>query len=244
MTEPSRAAGAQFDDHVQSYCEDVDASISFIGKDTDYFARRKADELIDVVEAQLGPAQGLSVLDVGCGVGATDHHLTGRVGELHGVDVASGAVAAAREANPAATYRVYDGTALPYDDGAFDVAFTACVLHHIDPHRRAAFSVELGRVVRPGGLVVVFEHNPFNPLTRLAVSRCAFDDGVVLLSRREVSALLDRAGLRVQVQRYVLFVPLDGPRARRVDRALARVPLGGQHCVVGQKSAGQAPHSP
>ena len=48
-----------------------------------------------------------------------------------------------------------------------------------------AFVAELARVVRPGGLVVVFEHNPLNPLTRLVVSRVTFDDGVRLLRSGE-----------------------------------------------------------
>ena len=37
------------------------------------------------------------------------------------------------------------------------------------------------RVVRPGGLLCIIEHNPFNPLTRLAVVRCEFDRDAVLL---------------------------------------------------------------
>ena len=45
----------------------------------------------------------------------------------------------------------------------------------------AGFVADMVRVTRPGGLVCVIEHNPLNPLTRLAVNRCPFDADAVLL---------------------------------------------------------------
>jgi SAM-dependent methyltransferase len=119
-------------------------------------------------------------------------------------------------------------TDLPYDSGSFDVAFAVCVLHHVDPAARRQFTAELARVTRPGGLTVVFEHNPFNPLTRLAVARCEFDEGVELLRRRELQRLLAPA-LREVESRYLLFVPW---RAERLERALGGVPLGAQYYVA------------
>lgn len=144
------------------------------------------------------------------------------------------AVAVAADTNPAATYQAYDGTRLPFDDDSFDLAFAICVLHHVEPVDRAAFVAEAARVVRPGGLVAVFEHNPWNPLTRVAVDRCEFDEGVTLLPRREVARLLADAGLTVEQRRYLLFLPVDAGWAHRADRALAWLPLGGQHQVVAQ----------
>ena len=51
------------------------------------------------------------------------------------------------------------------------------------------------RVVRPGGLVCVIEHNPLNPLTRsLAVSRCEFDSDAVLLGASTTRKLMAAGG--------------------------------------------------
>ncbi|MEO6628696.1 MAG: class I SAM-dependent methyltransferase [Aquihabitans sp.] len=226
---------ADFSDHVDSYRDEVGASVSFSGKDVDYFAKRKASQLLDVVTRHLGDPTDLSALDIGCGVGVTDAHLVGMFGELSGIDLAADAVKVAALRNPKVSYCSYDGTTLPYDDASFDVAFTICVLHHVDQHDRGAFSAEMARVVRPGGLMVIFEHNPYNPLTRVAVSRCEFDQGVELLNRREATDLLMGAGLELVERRYMLFVPIDGSLATRVDHALRRVPLGAQHYVVGQR---------
>jgi len=148
------------------------------------------------------------------------------------VDLAADAVAVARSTNPHVHYQSYDGKTLPYDDGAFDLAFAICVLHHVDPTHRREFVAEAVRVVRPGGLLAIFEHNPFNPLTRVAVSRCEFDEGVALLGRREVRTLLEGAGLSVELARYLLFVPWDRSWVDPAEAALGWLPLGGQHHVV------------
>jgi SAM-dependent methyltransferase len=136
----------------------------------------------------------------------------------------------ARETNPQATYRVYDGRRLPYDDGRFDVSFAVCVLHHVGPPDRLGLVAEAARVTRPGGLVLVFEHNPLNPLTRRVVRDCAFDEGAELLGRRELERLYRGAGLEVLGVEYLLFFPW---RADTLERALRRLPFGAQYVVAG-----------
>jgi hypothetical protein len=87
-------------------------------------------------------------------------------------------------------------------------------------------------VTKPAGLAVVFEQNPYNPLTRLAVARCAFDEGVVLATRRRIRRLLEGAGGAIVASRYVLFFPIDRDVARSVEARLGWLPLGAQHYVA------------
>jgi SAM-dependent methyltransferase len=141
-------------------------------------------------------------------------------------------IATARERNPDVLYHVGDGSRLPFEDGEYDLTFTSCVLHHVPPAERGAFVRELGRVTRPGGLVVVFEHNPLNPLTRLAVRRCEFDEDALLLGRGETRQRLTQAGLRAAEERYILFFPWRGRLLERAEQALAPVPLGAQYYVA------------
>jgi SAM-dependent methyltransferase len=225
---------ADFDAYADSYREAVGHSIAFSGQEVDYFARRKADHLLDLSRRLLGDPSTLSVVDVGCGVGTTDEHLAGAFGQLHGVDLAPEAVERAAARNPTVRYRTYDGDTLPFGDAELDLAFAICVLHHVSPEARPSFAAELRRVVRPGGLVVVFEHNPFNPLTRLAVSRCEFDHGVVLLTRRRVASLLRTAGVEPVEQRFIVFFTSDRPRLRALEHKLRGIPLGAQHYVAGR----------
>ncbi len=134
-------------------------------------------------------------------------------------------------------YRSFDGVTLPFDAGAYDITFAVCVLHHVEAGSRAALVGEMARVTRPGGLVALYEHNPFNPLTRLAVSRCDFDKGVVLLRPSETRRLLTDAGAHPVESRYIAFFPWEAPSLRRLEQRLARVPLGGQYVVAGRVRA-------
>ena len=171
---------------------------------------------------------------MGCGVGTTDEYLSGSFRELHGIDVSQAVIDTAARANPSVRYEVYGGETLPYDDRAFDVTFAICVLHHIGPAARRQFVGELGRVTKTKGLVVLFEHNPYNPLTRVAVQKCKFDRGVVLLRASVARRLLVAAGLRVQEQRYIIFFPWRHDGLRKLERHLERFPLGAQYLVAAQ----------
>jgi hypothetical protein len=91
------------------------------------------------------------------------------------------------------------------------------------------------RLARPGGLVVIWEHNPWNPLTRRVVARCSFDRDAALLSLAETRRLLRRAGLSRIESRYGLFFPWRGRGWRRAERLLAQVPLGAQFAALGSK---------
>jgi SAM-dependent methyltransferase len=225
-----------FDRYKDVYPEEVQKSIDFIGQDVDFFAELKAEYLLDIARRTLGKTESLSFLDVGCGVGLTDSHLEGAIDSLHGLDVAEGALERARERNPWAKYEVYDGAVMPFADCRFDLTFAICVLHHVEPAVWRGFANELARVTRPGGLVVVVEHNPHNPLTRLAVSRCAFDEDAVLLPAGRTRDLLTAAGLSVAESRYIVFFPWRGRVLRATERRLGWLPIGAQYAVAGARS--------
>jgi SAM-dependent methyltransferase len=229
---PESRGTASFDEYADGYGDAVQRSIAFSGVEHDLFTRRKARHLLDVVGRLLGPPGDVRALDVGCGVGSTDAYLAGRLGELEGTDVSAEAVRRAEQANPSVRYTTYPGDDLPYEDERFDLAFAICVLHHVPPAERPRFVSELRRVVRPGGLVVVFEHNPLNPLTRLAVARCAFDGDAVLLTSRSARRMLREGGLEPVEQRYVILVPSDRPRVVAAESVLARLPLAAQYYVA------------
>jgi hypothetical protein len=83
-------------------------------------------------------------------------------------------------------------------------------------------------------MVAVFEHNPLNPLTRLVVSRCEFDDDAVLLRPRRVVELMEGAALAPEETAYLAFFPWRGELFRTAERLLHRIPLGAQYLVAGR----------
>ncbi|HYX87636.1 MAG TPA: class I SAM-dependent methyltransferase [Gaiellales bacterium] len=118
------------------------------------WSRLVAREFLD----WLGPAAGLSWLDVGCGGGALSRSVLdlAEPAEVVGVDPSAPFVeyAAATIADPRASFAVGDAQALPYPDGRFDVVASSLVINFIpDP---AGGVAEMARVVRPGGTVAGF----------------------------------------------------------------------------------------
>jgi hypothetical protein len=93
----------------------------------------------------------------------------------------------------------------------------------------------MARVVVPGGLVVIFEHNPWNPITRLIVSRCEFDRDAVLLTCRESTSLLSQAGLERLANRQILYFPWRGRFWKYAESLISWLPLGAQYYAAGCK---------
>lgn len=92
------------------------------------------------------------VLDVGCGSGYIAHHLSGILGaRVTGIDVR-------RSADAPIEYQSFDGASIPFPDGSFDAALLCYVLHHAQD--QPGFVREVRRVLRAGGLAVVYEDIP------------------------------------------------------------------------------------
>jgi ubiquinone/menaquinone biosynthesis C-methylase UbiE len=239
MDPQQKAIAQEFDRYNTSYKEAVNAALSFSGLEVDFFTRVKAGYLLDLLGETFGDSAGLDVLDVGCGVGNYHALVKPKVKSLSGVDVSSACVARAVAAHPDVSYAAYDGERLPYDDETFDAAFTICVMHHVPPPAWPGFVAEMARVLRPGGLALVFEHNPRNPLTMKVVNRCAFDRDAVLLRAEDTVRLFEAAFERVESS-FILTVPAANRLLRAVDRLFSGLPLGAQYYVRARKPAGAA----
>ena len=220
----------EFDRYGATYDDQISRAVRLSGQEHDFFLQVKAEVLAELL-GRPDRDDHLRIVDVGCGNGRLHRFLlkSARSLELTGIDVAAGLVDTARKANPNASYDLYDGRHLPYPDGTFDAAFTVCVLHHVPPPQWPDFVAELRRVVRPGGLVAVFEHNPLNPVTAHIVRTCPIDRDAVLLRPARLDALLRRAGLRGGRHEFILFTPFRAPIFRQLDRLLRWLPLGAQY---------------
>ena len=125
---------------------------------------------------------------------------------------------------------------IPFDDREFDLVTAVCVYHHVPPDTRGSLTTEVARVLKPGGVFCIIEHNPYNPLTRLIVGRTPVDADAILLRPAETRALQQGAGLAVQEQDYFLYLP--EPLYKHlsfVETLFAKLPLGGQYAVFGQR---------
>ena len=174
-----------------------------------------------VVEHYLARRSGLvrtlldagSVLDVGCGTGVLAARLASMGYAVAGVDLSPAMLAKARNRGVSQVYAALS-TALPFEDGAFDLAITVATLHHLEtPERVGRTIAEMARVIRPGGFTILWDHNPLNPYWPLIMRRVPQDSGDErLVPLREVLDDVAEAGLELIFARRVGLVPDFLPR--------------------------------
>lgn len=221
-------------DKFDEYARDYDAlhakSIESSGESTEYFAVYKLDCL-----KRLGARKTDRVLDYGCGIGNLTEQLVGRFDEVHGFDPSKESLAVAQRRAPSA---ILHETSEEIPEGRFDIAILSGVLHHVPPSSRRELLRNVIEKLRPGGRLVVFEHNPLNPLTRKAVRDCPFDDDAILLYPWEARRLVRRAGLSDIALDYIVFFPRPLSLLRPLEPRLRRVSLGAQFMLVGRRESG------
>jgi SAM-dependent methyltransferase len=142
-----------------------------------------------------GLSDGDRVLDVGCGTGSLTFTLPeiANVATVTGIDLTEPFVEFARSCNtdPRISFQSGDARVLPFEDNAFDRAFSMLVLQFIPDAARAV--AEMRRVVRPGGTVTAAVWDSFGGQPHV---RLIFD----------IAAVLDPT-----VERKHLLSPLTAP---------------------------------
>jgi ubiquinone/menaquinone biosynthesis C-methylase UbiE len=140
---------------------DADDQYSFIAHQYDRLLGPFLDGLRVAALRLRPPAAGWRVLDVGCGTGA-QLELYQRAGcRVAGIE-ASPAMAqvARRRLGAHAELEVADAARMPYPAAAFDLVLASMMLHELGEGTRAAILRECGRVLRPGGRLIVIDYHP------------------------------------------------------------------------------------
>jgi SAM-dependent methyltransferase len=177
-------------------------------------------------------------LDVGCGTGTLAARLADAGYDMVGIDPSDGMLDVLRERAPAIEAVRADGTAIPFADDSFDLVLSVAVMHHIaDAGAVRATLAEMTRVTRPGGRILVWDHNGRNPYWRILMARVPQDTGEErLIPEAELLDGLAAAGARtlmsVQLGLVPDFVPRAGLRAAAAaERAVERTRLARRLCA-------------
>jgi ubiquinone/menaquinone biosynthesis C-methylase UbiE len=138
-----------------------------------YIHRTRDEALLELLESHgVRTLAGYDILEVGCERGSLLATLTGYGAEtkrLHGIDISSRSVGNARQRTGLTQLAVADGALLPYRDATFDLAFLFTSFSSmIDADVRRHAAKETMRVLRPGGVAVVYDFltNPTNARVR------------------------------------------------------------------------------
>lgn len=222
-----------FDDYARDYDELLrDPLRDRFAGGSDYFIRLKCQH-VERRLARLAGRRPQRVLDAGCGQGAA-LAMFGPGVRVFGTDVSQPMLRDAATRGPVA---VQEPLRLPFADGTFDAVYAFCIYHHIPDADHVAHLAELRRVVADGGEVMVFEHNPYNPVTARIFARAPIDRGCHMIRPRDLRSTFRSAGFDAIDQGYMLFVPERLARPLGfLERALGWLPLGGQYFVAGTKT--------
>lgn len=186
----------------------------------------------------------IKLLDFGCGTGDFLMVLrdTGFAGRLEGCDVSRKMLDEAgrrcQGGDLPQFHLIREDCATPFAESTFDIIVACCVFHHIEPLEHGRVFTEIQRILKPGGRIVFFEHNPLNPLTRFIVKRAPIDRNAILIRASEAKRGMTSAGFCNTIVNYIMFFP---PRfkARLFEYAesfMKHIPLGGQYVIVGEKA--------
>jgi len=221
----------EFDRYATSYSTLLDDPIrNRFAHDPLHFHRRKW-LLIRGLLKRFGVAtETQRWLDVGCGQGQLLELAGGNFRQATGCDpsavmLPSHALFTVRE-QPSPVQ-------LPFADGSFDFVTAVCVYHHVHGGARTMLTDEIKRVLAPGGLCCIVEHNPWNPVTQAIVRRCAVDVNAELISAEATLKLLSASGLEPLATDYFLYFPERlFNRLRWIEEKLHKAPFGGQYASL------------
>ena len=229
-------AQSEFDDHAGQYERLLAGTLAEYGGEVEYFSEYKVKALNTLVK-KFG-VRSKAIFDFGCGVGNSipwfkiyfpDSMVICSDVSLRSLEVAQ------KHLSDQDMILHISGDRINQADNSVDLVFATCVFHHIPPVFHSLWFSELYRILRPGGLIMIFEHNPYNPVTRAIVRDCPFDENAILIPSSTLKKHLNDSGFKLTGLRFTVFFPEVLRFLRPLESYLTWMPLGAQYAAYGIK---------
>lgn len=226
---------SEFELSKQSYIDKHNHSL-VMGLTHDDFRRQKIQWVAEFV----GEFKPGHVLDFGFGPGELLEDLLKlkTIPKISGVEPSETMRAELTKRNAESAFFKIAPSLEAFPDGSLDLITCSNVLHHVPPADRAEVANQMFKKLKPGGHLLIWEHNPLNLGTQFVVCRCEYDHDAVLLRRSETRRLFST--LTLEKSEYVNFTPPSFQKSgffRKLDALLKSVPLGAQYRLTLRKPA-------
>jgi SAM-dependent methyltransferase len=243
---------AEFDKLVEDYNETVVKDFGKFGKYRDTAFVYKADYMKYLLENE-----PKNILDFGCGIGSFIPYLhdSFKNTKLYGCDISSRSIEIAKKNYPYCDFAIVETINDLQIYKEIDCIIVNTVLHHIPQNEHEYWVNGLYNILTKnencaggGGVIVIFEHNMKNPITKSFVKRSKIDENAVMLNPRYCKRLLmnkfydtkigDKEILlrRDNVKlRYTYFSPWRNKFFATIEKFLFWLPLGAQYCIYAKK---------
>lgn len=224
--------GKVFNEVADSYNELLEENLGALSGDLKYYAEYK----IHFIKKHL-QIKPIKILEFGCGAGRGLPFLREAYpeAEIWGCDISEKSLELAKKSNPNVTF--FNSATCDIEDLFFDFIYIANVFHHIPPNERFNVMHTIDQLLSQNGTLIMFEHNPYNPVTRHMVNTCPFDEDAVLLTLSESKKLFKQIPFKLTESKYTLFIPSPLKKFAFIEPYLSFLPLGGQYAIWGQKKA-------
>lgn len=227
------AEKVNFDNYAEDYEKILGKDLKFFGEENSYFAEYKVKIIKNIIKKD-----NLKILEYGCGIGRNlkylKHHF--RESEISACDISHKSIEIARKYYSEINYFLIDETNLKNKINSYDLIFISGVLHHIKPETRNDFMKNIYYLLKKDAYVFIFEHNPYNPITKNIVNECIWDSDAILIKPSELKNLIRNSGLELIKIKYTLFFPKFLKFLRKLENFIGFIPAGGQYFVYARKS--------
>ena len=227
MTPKDQECSDFFDGLSEEYETTVRQGTGVVAGNDDYLCRYKVE-----IAKEICP-DAAKIMDFGAGIGLSQKYLHEQFPKstYFATDTSKQSLNLLKKRYPNVTVKETQKV-FNEDLNTYDLIFVSCVFHHIEPKSRGQVLCSLVKCLKHQGSLIIFEHNPYNPLTQLVVKTSPIDKGVKLL---KMSELLQMGNQLENVScngAYTVFFPSFMKKLRKLEKSkLKHVKLGAQYYV-------------
>ncbi|HNV96870.1 MAG TPA: class I SAM-dependent methyltransferase [bacterium] len=230
----------EFDLFAKDYRKIHNENLKISGANSNYFTEYK---ILEVKRSEKGKKIE-SIFDFGCGDGTSLVYFRKHFpsADLCGVDVSLKSIEEANSKNikNSNIFLINNENDLKnlIEDNKFDIIFISCVFHHIeDENILNNILKECFRILKNDGVLYIFEHNPYNPMTRRIVKDCIFDKGIRLINPKKLKKLVLNNQFKNSSVNFTLFFPRFSifKPFFIFEKFLIKLPIGGQYYIKAKK---------
>ena len=226
-----------FDKHSNTYDEDLEKGLVLSGESASYFANGRVDSVKCYLDSKNQRIE--SIIEFGCGSGNNIHFLRKYFPQacICGLDLSSESLAVCnkRYATLPTTESRLKKSFCILRPPPVDLVFVNGVFHHIHPEDHGVNLDYIQSILKPSGLLVIFENNPFNPGARWVMSRIPFDRDTAMVNPFHLLKQIRSRNFVGSFLNFFFIFPKILAGLRRFEKRFINLPIGAQYGLFTHK---------